>query len=42
MNYVISGYNAKMTLAWEQGQRVGTTAANITYDVLRVGVQLQY
>ncbi len=41
VNYVISGYNAKMTLAWEQGQGVGTTAANVTYDVLRVGAQLQ-
>jgi hypothetical protein len=38
VNYVISGYNAKTTVAWEQRNAEG----GITYDLLRMGVQLQY
>ncbi len=38
VNYVISGYNAKTTVAWEQRNAEG----GFTYDLLRCGVQLQY
>jgi len=38
VNYVISGYNARTTLAWEQRDAEG----GLTYELLRIGVQLQF
>ncbi len=38
VNYIISGYNARTTVAWEQRNAEGA----ITYDLVRAGIQLQY
>jgi hypothetical protein len=38
VNYIISGYNARLTVAWEQRDAEGGD----TFSILRTGVQLQY
>ena len=38
VNYIISGYNARVTVVWEQRDCVGGE----TFGLLRTGVQLQY
>jgi len=38
VNYIISGYNARATVVWEQRDAEG----GLTYSILRGGVQLQF
>ena len=38
VNYVISGYNARLTVAWEQRDAEGGES----FSLLRTGVQLQF
>jgi hypothetical protein len=38
VNWIVSGYNARTTVAWESREAEG----GLTYSILRMGVQLQY